>query len=90
MTVPAFLFGSLVAVFLGVVFHLIKGGGPFYIFLYMLAGFIGFWVGHYVGDSLELNMWTIGPVHYASALLSTLAFLLITAWLFTRKPAENR
>ncbi len=89
MTIPAFLFGSLVAVFTGTLFHLWKGGGPFYIFLYMVAGFMGFWAGHYTAEYLQLTMWTAGPVHYGPALVSAVAFLWATAWLFTKKPAEK-
>jgi len=90
MTVPAFLFGTLVAVFLGALFHLWKGGGPFFILLYIVASVMGFWAGHYSAEYLNLTFWSIGPVRYGPSLVAALFFLLVTSWLFNKKPADQK
>jgi len=86
MTIPAFLFGSLVAVLLGSLFHLWKGGGFFHILLYILAGEIGFWAGHFFAQLLDLQLWSLGPIRLGPSIISALFFLLLARWLFEMKP----
>jgi uncharacterized membrane protein required for colicin V production len=88
MTIPAFLFGSLIAVLLGSLFHFWKGGGFFHILLYMLTGVVGFWSGNLFAQLVNFELWSIGPIRMGPSILSALFFLLLARWLFEMKPAE--
>ncbi len=90
MTIPAFLFGSLIAIFLGALFHLWKGGGPFYILLYLLASLVGFWFGHFTARYLQITFWKIGPLFLGLALVSAVLFLFVSAWLFRKNPTNDK
>ena len=82
MTIPAFLFGCLVATLLGSLFHLWKGGGLLHILLFILFGIGGFWLGHLAASYWELALWNIGPIHFGPALILCIGFLFLAHWLF--------
>lgn len=77
MTVPAFIFGVLFSTLLGAVFHLVCGGGFGRIVLYIFLSWIGFWLGHVLGNSLDWTFWSVGPLRMGMASLGSLFFLLI-------------
>ena len=57
MTIPTLILALLIASLYGALFHLIRGGGPGRIFLYLLLSWVGFALGH-----LNLGMSTIGSL----------------------------
>jgi hypothetical protein len=81
MTLPSFVFGCLVASFLGAGFHLWRGGNLGRLILYILLAWIGFWVGHFIGDALGWSFGSIGPLRLGMALLGTLLTLGLGYWL---------
>lgn len=88
MTLPAFLFGCLIAILLGSAFHLWKGGGLWHIIMYILFGLAGFWLGHLASVLLDFHLWDIGPIHFGPALAGALIFLFIARWLFYFSPPQ--
>ncbi|BAJ63503.1 MULTISPECIES: hypothetical protein [Anaerolinea] len=81
MTLPALLFGFLVATLMGAAFHLWKNGGLGRLILYLLLAWIGFWTGHIVANALGWHFLSVGPLRFGMAVLSALLFLGVGHWL---------
>jgi hypothetical protein len=80
MTVPAVLFGILVSTFAGAAFHLWKNGGIARLFLYILLAWIGFWVGHILGQTLHWTFFSVGPLRFGTAILGCALVLGVGYW----------
>ena len=81
MTFPAFVFGCVIGLLLGAVFHLWKGGGFGRVILYYLLGLTGFWAGHYLFNSLAYILIKLGPINLGGAVFGALFFLFAGHWL---------
>jgi hypothetical protein len=68
-TASGLVLGFLLATAYGAAFHLIIGGPPRRLVLYVLAAWIGFILGHFVGDFLGIEVLKLGVVHLLSASL---------------------
>lgn len=90
MTLPAFLFGVLVSSFLGAVAHLLAGGGPGRLLLFLFLGWAGFWFGHFLGTRLHWTFLAVGPLHFGSAVLAALLLLGLGYWLSLVKVQADR
>jgi len=90
MTLPAFLFGCLIAILLGSLFHLWKGGGFWQILLYFLFSLAGFWIGHLAAAFFDINLWNVGPIHFGPSILLSIVFLLIARWLFNFPAPDSK
>jgi hypothetical protein len=66
-TASGIVLGFLLATAYGAGFHLILGGATRKIPLYLLAAWIGFGLGHFVGDFLDMELLKLGAVHLFSA-----------------------
>ena len=85
-TASGLVLGFLLATAYGAAFHFIMGGPARRIILYILTAWIGFAVGHFVGNFLNINLFTLGALHLFSASLG--AWLaLIVSWWFAGKEA---
>ncbi len=81
LTLPAFLFGLLVASLYGAAFHLWKGGGPGRLFLYLLLSWAGFWLGHFAAARIGISLASVGPLRVGVATIGSLLFLFVGHWL---------
>lgn len=81
MTFPAFLFGGLLATTFGVLFHILKGGSLWRLIYYIIISWLGFWLGHALGNRLNLSVLQVGPLYAGSASLFCIAFLFLGYWL---------
>jgi uncharacterized membrane protein YeaQ/YmgE (transglycosylase-associated protein family) len=81
MTVPTVLLGTIIALLLGALFHLWKGGKAGRFLLYLILSIAGFWVGQWGAESLKVNFDKLGQVHLAFGILGSLVFLFIGYWL---------
>lgn len=81
MTLPALLFGLLIATLYGAGFHLWLGGGPSRLLLYIILAWVGFWAGHFAAELLSWTFASLGPIRLGLATLGSLAFLGIGYWL---------
>ena len=81
LTLPAIFLGTLFASAYGAAFHLWKNGGWRRMFFYLLASFIGFWIGHVVGVVLGVTFGSIGPIVFSTATLGSVLFLVVGHWL---------
>ena len=81
LTIPTLLFGSIIATLYGALFHLWRGGSLGRFFLYIILGWIGFWVGQALAIQLKWTFASLGALNLGMATLSSLAFLLVGYWL---------
>ena len=82
-TASGIVLGFLLATIYGAAFHLFVGGPPRRIILYVLASWVGFTIGHFVGDLLGIELLRLGAVHLFSASLGAW-IALISSWLLER------
>lgn len=88
MTVPALLFGALLASLLGALYHLALGGPGSRLIVYLLLAWAGFALGHLAGVLFGWNFLQAGPLHVGPAVISALVFLGVGDWLTrTERPA---
>lgn len=81
MTLPALLFGFVVSLFAGAVFHLLTGGGGARLVMYLVVAAIGFWIGHAVGVQFNINALNVGPLRFGMGMLGCLVLLGLGYWL---------
>ncbi len=89
MPSPAITFAFILATIYGVVFHLLVGGDVRRLALYLLAGWLGFALGHLFGVLLGVEMLRIGPLRTLSATAGAWTALL-AARLFLARPGRGR
>ena len=78
----------LLATAYGAGFHLIMGGPARHVLLYVLAAWIGFVAGHFLGDFLKVDLLELGAVNLLSASVGAWLALLV-AWLLAKnEPAD--
>jgi len=81
MTFPAIILGMLISTLPGALFHLVKGGGLGKLILYLILGWVGFWIGVLLGNLGGLAFWKIGPLNIGMGLVGSLFLLGIGYWL---------
>jgi hypothetical protein len=81
MTLPTLLFAFLVALFYGVVYHLIRDGGFWRLILYVVLSVAGFAVGHFVGLWRGWVFVPIGSLNIGMSSVGSLLILVFGDWL---------
>ena len=87
MPSPSITFGFILATLYGALFHLLMGGNARRLALFLLAGWLGFALGHIFGAIFAVNILSIGPLHTFSATLG--AWLALLAARFLSRPAPQ-
>ena len=75
--------GFLLATAYGAGFHFFVGGPARHIVLYVLASWLGFALGHLLGDWLGITTLKLGAIHLLSASLGSW-IALIMSWILVR------
>jgi hypothetical protein len=81
MTIPALLFGFILATLYGVLFHLWRGGGLLRLFLFIVLSWSGFWIGNAVASHYHIAFAQIGPLNAGLASFTSGVCLLLGYWL---------
>ncbi|MBE2221429.1 MAG: hypothetical protein IAF02_07810 [Anaerolineae bacterium] len=81
-TAAPLVLGFLLATAYGAGFHLLIGGPAKQIVIYILASWLGFIVGHFVGDLLNIEFLKLGALHLLTASLGSWLALILSWWLF--------
>jgi len=81
LTFPVFVFGSLIALLLGALVHLIAGGKLLRLIFCMLFSWIGFWSGNYLGTRFNLEFLRYGQVSYGAAILAAAILSIFGYWI---------
>ncbi|MYD10670.1 MAG: hypothetical protein F4X02_11590 [Chloroflexi bacterium] len=82
---PIFIFAFVIATMYGLAFHVIMGGGPRRMVLFIVTGWLGFLLGQYIGGYLHVELLKIGVLHLLPASICAFA-LLIFAHILTAEP----
>ena len=77
----ALVLGFLLATAYGAGFHLLLGGPARRIVLYVLASWLGFVVGHFLGDLLNIEWFKLGVLHLFTASIGSWIALIASWWL---------
>jgi hypothetical protein len=80
-TAAGLVLGFLLATAYGTGFHVILGGPARRIVLYVLAAWVGFTIGHFLGDFFDVTTLRLGAVHLLSASLGAWTALISSWWL---------
>ncbi|MCS6909513.1 MAG: hypothetical protein NZM11_02945 [Anaerolineales bacterium] len=71
MTLPTLLFAFILSTLYGAGFHLWQGGDARRLLLYLLAGWLGFVLGHLIGDLLGIRLLAVGALNTFTATLGS-------------------
>lgn len=80
-TAASLILGFLLSTAYGSGFHVVMGGPARRILLYVLAAWIGFGLGHFIGDLLSIEIFQLGPLHLLTASLGAWIALISSWWL---------
>lgn len=81
MSLPTIVLGLILSTLYGALFHLWRGGNAGRLFLYLLLAWIGFWVGQFIGNYLNISFDKLGQLHIIMASLTSIIFLAFGYWL---------
>ena len=77
-TASGLVLGFILATLYGAGFHLIMGGRPRKIILYLVSSWVGFAFGHFIGDFFGIETLKLGAVHLLTASLGSWLALLVS------------
>lgn len=81
MTLPAILFGLLIALLCGALYHLIRDGGFWRLLFYLFLSMLGFVGGHLLGLWRGWVWIPLGQVNLGLSTLGSVVLLLLGDWL---------
>jgi len=81
MTLPALLLALLIALSIGALYHLFRGGGLGQLLAYLGLSILGFGVGHLVSLWLGWDFYPLGQINLGLASVGSLVILLVGDWL---------
>jgi len=89
MTLPSFLLGMLLASLYGTIFHVWRGGSFGRLLVFILLGWLGFWIGQVLAVISGIQIWPIGPLYVGTATLVCFLLLGIGSWLTMATEPQN-
>lgn len=81
MTFPAIVFSIFMALLLGSLLHLWRGGSPSRLMLYLVLSLLGFFGGHLLGNALSIRFFVVGTINLGMGILGSLVLLGLGYWL---------
>jgi hypothetical protein len=88
-TAAAIILGALLATVYGAGFHLIMGGSLRHLLYYLPLSWLGFIVGHFLGDMLQINFLKLGALYLASASAGAWLALFGAWWLLATPEGDE-
>lgn len=85
---PIIVFSFILATLYGSAFHVVSGGDARRLALFLLAGWLGFGLGHLFGELLDITLLDIGILHMLPATAGAWLALAL-ARLLTRHPSRH-
>jgi hypothetical protein len=81
MTLPTLLFALLVALLYGALYHLLRDGSFWRLFLYFTLSIVGFVLGHLIGIWRGWTLLPLGSINLGLSSLGSLLVLIVGDWL---------
>ena len=82
-TASGLVLGFLLATAYGAGFHFLLGGPARRIVHYVLAAWLGFTLGHFIGVFANITLLKLGVLHLFSASVGAWIMLIVSYWLAT-------
>jgi hypothetical protein len=79
VTAPSAFLGLLIASACGFLFHLLRGGGPARLGLFVGTAWIGFFAGHFVGEWWDWHVLRLGSLNLFASVLGAILGLLVAS-----------
>ncbi len=89
MTIQTWLLAFTLATLYGAGFHVWQGGNARRLALYLMAGWLGFTIGHFAGDALDIHLLQVGALNAFSATIGSLVALAAARLLVTNDNLAN-
>lgn len=86
MTLPAILFGLVVAFLAGALFHALRGGSGWRLLLNLGLSVLGFTLGHAAGMWFGITLFRFGVLDIGLGVIGSLLLLGTGDWLSRTKP----
>ncbi len=80
ISIPHFIFGSLIAGLIGAVIHLVLGGKLLRIFFAIIFSWIGFWTGHSIANRIGMVIFRLGVINIGVGVIISILFGLFGHW----------
>ncbi len=90
MTTPTLILAVALSTLYGASFHVWQGGGARHLLLYLLAGWLGFALGQFVGDAADLRWLSIGALNALTATFGSGLALILARWLMPRDESQGQ
>jgi hypothetical protein len=81
MTLPAILFGLIIALLIGTLYHLARGGRVRRLLMYLGLSVLGFAVGQFAGAWLGWSIFMFGMLNLGMGAVGSILFLATGDWL---------
>lgn len=89
MTLPSLLLALLIALLIGALFHVVRGGSGWRLLLYFGLSILGFALGQTVGLWFGVLLFKLGGLEIGLGLAGSLLILLVGEWLSRIKPTDK-
>ncbi len=83
-TASSIVLGFLLSTAYGTLFHLLIGGPGRRLILYVIASWLGFTIGHFLGEMLLIDWFKLGPLNLLAASAGSWIALFSSWWLARR------
>ncbi|MCD6356754.1 MAG: hypothetical protein J7L66_05645 [Anaerolineaceae bacterium] len=81
LTIPVFIFGSLVSGLIGSIIHLIFGGKLIRLIFSIMFSWVGFWVGNNFAEQLDIIVFRYGQLNIGFAVIVSFIIGLLGYWI---------
>ena len=85
MPSPTLTFAFILATLYGAAFHLLLGGDARRLAVFLLASWVGFGLGQFIGITLRIDLFNVGALHVVSATVGALAALIALSFLTSQR-----
>lgn len=90
MTIPVLLFGLLLALLAGALFHTVRGGDGFRLLFYLFTSVLGFALGQWGSITFDWALFPFGALDIGMGLLGSILLLLLGDWLSRIEPKNKK
>ena len=81
MTLPGVVFSFFMALLLGSLLHLWRGGSLYRLLLYLVLSEVGFFGGHFAANLLSIRFLQVGTINLGFGILGSVLLLILGYWL---------
>lgn len=89
MTLPNLLFGLVIALLVGALFHTVRGGNGWRLLLYFGLSAAGFALAQWLGMIYNLSIYKFGALDIGLGVIGSILLLVIGDWLSRLEPEKK-